>query len=122
MHEPARALKERTDVAPKPVPPSHSKKHRRRSYLTNEILSTHVHDALEALLALRDEHGRLTAADVADAVTAHDLDEADTEGLWRELEGLVDDEPELDLTHETAFTTDSLQLFLNEARKHPLRT
>ena len=90
--------------------------------MNHEILSTHVHDALEALLALRDEHGRLTAVDVADAATAHDLDEPETEGLWRELEGLVEDEPELDLTHETPFTTDSLQLFLNEAGKYPLLT
>jgi RNA polymerase primary sigma factor len=90
--------------------------------LNHEILSTHVHDALEALLALRDEHGRLTAADVADAVQAHDLEEADAEGLWRELEGLVEDEPELDLSHETHFTTDSLQLFLNEAGRYPLLT
>src|SRR5438477_6238594 len=95
---------------------------RRRSSLTNDMISTHVHEAAEALLALREEHGRLTPADVAEVVSAHDLDELEAEQLAAELEGLVEDEPELDLTHETPFTTDSLQLFLNEAGKYSLLT
>jgi RNA polymerase primary sigma factor len=90
--------------------------------LTNDILSPHVHEAAEALLALREEHGRLTPADVAEAVSAHDLDELEAEQLAAELEGLVEDEVELDLRHETPFTTDSLQLFLNEAGRYPLLT
>src|SRR5438477_1890523 len=95
---------------------------RRRSSLTNDMISTHVHEAAEALLALREEHGRLTPADVAEVVSAHDLDELEAEQLAAELEGLVEDEVELDLSHETPFTTDSLQLFLNEAGRYPLLT
>ena len=45
-----------------------------------------VHDALEALLALRAEHNVLTAADVADAVLTNDLDETEAEELTHELE------------------------------------
>ena len=86
------------------------------------MISTHVHEAAEALLALREEHGRLTPADVAEVVSAHDLDELEAEQLAAELEGLVEDEVELDLSHETPFTTDSLQLFLNEAGRYPLLT
>ena len=90
--------------------------------MTESMFSTHVHDAVEALLALRDEQGRLTPADVAEAVSTHDLDEFEVEALNAELEGLVEDEVELDLRHETPFTTDSLQLFLNEAGRYPLLT
>ena len=86
------------------------------------MISTHVHEAAEALLALREEHGRLTPADVAEVVSAHDLDELEAEQLAAELEGLVEDEVELDVSHETPFTTDSLQLFLNEAGRYPLLT
>src|SRR5919204_2947561 len=93
-----------------------------RSELTESMFRTHVHDAVEALLALRDEQGRLTPADVAEAVSTHDLDEFEVEALNAELEGLVEDEVELDLRHETPFTTDSLQLFLNEAGRYPLLT
>ena len=44
-----------------------------------------VAEALEALLALRTEHGSITPADVADAVLTHDLDEAEAEALAQEL-------------------------------------
>jgi RNA polymerase primary sigma factor len=93
--------------------------------LTNDILTTRVHEVLEALQAVREEHGRLTPADVADAIRTHELDELEAEQLWIELEGLVEeqeDEFELDLSHDTHFTTDSLQLFLNEAGRYPLLT
>ena len=40
----------------------------------------------EALIHLRDEHGALTPADVADAVLTHDLDEAEAEALTLELD------------------------------------
>src|SRR5215216_5941426 len=73
---------------------------RRRSRLTNDIITTRVHEVVEALHVLREEHGRLTPADVAEAVQEHDLD----------------------LTHDTHLTTDSLQLFLNEAGRYPLLT
>jgi RNA polymerase primary sigma factor len=93
--------------------------------MRKDIVTMHVHDAVEALLAVRDEHGRITAGDIADAVQSFELDELEAEALAAELEGLVDDESddfELDLRAETPFTTDSLQLFLNEAGRYPLLT
>ena len=90
--------------------------------MTNDIITTRVHEAVEALHVLREEHGRLTPADLAEAVQTHDLDEVEAEQLAVELEGLVEEELELDLTHDTHFTTDSLQLFLNEAGRYPLLT
>src|SRR5262245_28431855 len=93
--------------------------------MRNDIVTMHVHEAAEALLALHKENGRITAADVADAVQSYDLDDAEAEALAGELEGLVDDESddfELDLKAEAPFTTDSLQLFLNEAGRYPLLT
>ena len=90
--------------------------------MTNDIITTRVHEAVEALHVLREEHGRLTPADVADAVQAHELDELEAEQLNAELEGLIEEELELDLSHDAHFTTDSLQLFLNEAGKYPLLT
>jgi RNA polymerase primary sigma factor len=85
----------------------------------------HVHEAAEALLALRNDNGRITSSDLADAVQAHDLDDVEADALAAELEGLVDsddDEADLDLRAEASFTTDSLQLFLNEAGRYPLLT
>jgi RNA polymerase primary sigma factor len=92
--------------------------------LTNDIISTRVHDAVEALRTLHEEQGRLAPADIADAVQAHELDELEAEELSAELEGLVEevDEVELDLSHEPQLTTDSLQLFLNEAGRYTLLT
>src|SRR5579862_2297046 len=88
-----------------------------------------VQDALEALLHLRDEQGALTPADVADAVLSHDLDENEAEALTAELEAhdiapeVDEDEPELDLSIGTSlYTTDSFQMFLNEAGRYPLLT
>jgi RNA polymerase primary sigma factor len=96
-----------------------------KELMTNDIVSTHVHDAAEALLAVREENGRITAGDIADAVQSYELDEAEAEALAVELEGLVEEENddfELDLRADTPFTTDSLQLFLNEAGRYPLLT
>jgi RNA polymerase primary sigma factor len=93
--------------------------------MRNDIVTTHVHEAAEALLAVRDENGRITAGDIADAVQSYELDDAEAEALAAELDGLVEDESddfELDLRAETPFTTDSLQLFLNEAGRYPLLT
>src|SRR5437763_12536042 len=87
-----------------------------------------VAEALEALLHVRDEHGAITPADVADAVLTHDLDEAETEALAHELDahGAVpeqEEEPELDLSFgHGLYTTDSFQMFLNEAGRYPLLT
>src|SRR5258708_38229354 len=88
-----------------------------------------VHEALEGLIDLRTERHTLTTADVADAVLAHDLDEAESEALNAELVAQdiapepEEDEPELDLSIGTSlYTTDSFQMFLNEAGRYPLLT
>src|SRR5258705_3832987 len=100
-----------------------------RSSLTQISMTPAVHDALEALLALRAEHNVLTAADVADAVLTRDLDEAEAEELPHELEspgaapGAEEEESELDLSvGPSLYTTDSFQMFLNEAGRYPLLT
>jgi RNA polymerase primary sigma factor len=97
--------------------------------LTEISMTAAVADALEALLQLRAEHGTLTPADVADAVLTHDLDEAEAEALALELEAhdaapeAEEEEPELDLSIGTSlYTTDSFQMFLNEAGRYPLLT
>ena len=86
--------------------------------------------ALEELLARAEEHGRLEPADIAEVVETHELDETEAEALGLELEraGLAggedeeeDELDELDLG-VTPLTTDSLQLFLNEAGRYPLLT
>ncbi len=87
-----------------------------------------VAEAFEALIHLRDEHGAITPADVADAVIAHDLDDAEAEILTLELDAHgaapeQEEEPELDLSIGTGlYTTDSFQMFLNEAGRYPLLT
>jgi RNA polymerase primary sigma factor len=92
------------------------------------IATPAVHEALEALLALQSDQGALTAADVADAVLANDLDETEAESLNLELEAHdaapeTEEEPELDLSVGTGlYTTDSFQMFLNEAGRYPLLT
>ncbi len=93
-------------------------------------MTTAVAEALDALVHLREEHGALTPADVADAVLTHDLDEAESEALALELaahdiapEPEDEDEPALDLSIGTSlYTTDSFQMFLNEAGRYPLLT
>jgi len=104
-----------------------------RSSLTNISMtaistSKAVAEAFEALIHLRDEHGAITPADVADAVIAHDLDDAEAEILTLELDAHgaapeQEEEPELDLSIGTGlYTTDSFQMFLNEAGRYPLLT
>src|ERR1044072_4243184 len=87
-------------------------------------------EALDTLIHLREEHGALTPADVAEAVLTQDLDEAEAEALSLELaahdiapEPEDEDEPELDLSIGVGlYTTDSFQMFLNEAGRYPLLT
>src|SRR6266850_2041272 len=100
-----------------------------RSSLTQISMTAAVHDALEALLHLRSEHGTITPADVADAVLTNDLDEGEAETLAHELEEhgaapeAEEEEFELDLSVGTGlYTTDSFQMFLNEAGRYPLLT
>jgi RNA polymerase primary sigma factor len=94
--------------------------------LTSIAVTTSVAAALEQLLAHAEEHGAIRPEDVAEAVLAHDLDEEESEVLALELEvaglsvaGDVDDDLDLDLG-VTPLTTDSVQLFLNEAGRFPL--
>ena len=98
----------------------------RKGLMTDDTITMHVHEAAEALLKLREEQGSITPADIAEAVQNLDLDDTEAEALAAELDGLVesDDEAEveLDLRADTPFTTDSLQLFLNEAGRYPLLT
>ena len=49
--------------------------------MRNDIVTTHVHEAAEALLAVREENGRITPGDIADAVQSYDLDDAEAEAL-----------------------------------------
>jgi RNA polymerase primary sigma factor len=97
--------------------------------LTEISMTAAVAEALEALIHLREEHGALTPADVAEAVLTHDLDESEAEALSLELAAHEiapepeEDEPELDLSIGTSlYTTDSFQMFLNEAGRYPLLT
>ncbi|HEY7398202.1 MAG TPA: sigma-70 family RNA polymerase sigma factor, partial [Gaiellaceae bacterium] len=97
--------------------------------MTELSMTTAVAEALEQLLNLRAEHGSITPAEVADAVLAHDLDEQEAEILEHELEahGAAPEQEEeelaLDLSiGEAHYTTDSFQMFLNEAGRYPLLT
>src|SRR5476649_1158781 len=87
-----------------------------------------VPEALEALLQLRHEPGAISAADLANAVIPPDLEDAEAEALTLELEGHgaapeEEEELELDLSIGTSlYTTDSFQMFLNEAGRYPLLT
>src|SRR5690348_13740929 len=93
-------------------------------------MTTAVAEALDALVHLRQEHGALTPADVAEAVLTHDLDESEAEALNLELaahdiapEPEDEDELALDLSiGHGLYTTDSFQMFLNEAGRYPLLT
>ena len=113
-----------TDELRKTAHPSSAKN--RKGLMTDDTTTMHVHEAAEALLKLREEQGQITPADIAEAVQTLDLDDTEAEALAAELDGLVesDDEAEveLDLRADTPFTTDSLQLFLNEAGRYPLLT
>src|SRR6266540_935469 len=78
-------------------------------------------EEIETLIANGRRLGVLTYAELAQAVSEFDLDEADVEQLHRLLEKqgieLVEETP-LDL--EPEITIDSLQLFLNNIGKVPL--
>src|ERR1700744_3134787 len=113
-----------TDWLRKTAHPSSAKN--RKGLMTDNTITMHVHEAAEALLKLREEQGSITPADIAEAVQNLDLDDAEAEALAAELDGLVesaaDAEVGLDLRPDPPFTTDSLQLFLNEAGRYPLLT
>ena len=83
----------------------------------------HVRDAAEELLAHNepsalDEPSAFAEGALAAAPPAYVLDEIDAD-----LDAVdEDDDFELDLSSEAPLTTDSLQMFLNEAGRYPLLT
>src|SRR5881227_1096771 len=92
-----------------------------------------THDQLRALMEHAEEAGCVNLSSFTQAVTELDLDDEEVTALYEQLEErgieLTDDcsLPDVTETHfsnETvaAMTTDSLQLFLNEAGRYPLLT
>ncbi|HET7566473.1 MAG TPA: sigma-70 family RNA polymerase sigma factor [Gaiellaceae bacterium] len=91
------------------------------------------YDQLRALMEHGDEHGCVNLSAFTSIVTELDLDDEEVAGLYEQLEqrgiDLTDDcsLPDPEETHYSndavaAMTTDSLQLFLNEAGRYPLLT
>ncbi len=91
------------------------------------------HDQLRALMEHAEEAGCVNLSAFSQTVTELELDEEEVSSLYEQLEErgieLTDDcsLPDINETHfsnETvaAMTTDSLQLFLNEAGRYPLLT
>jgi RNA polymerase primary sigma factor len=91
------------------------------------------HDTLRALMEHADESGCVNLSSFTQAVTELELDDEEVSALYEQLEErgieLTDDcsLPDVAETHfsnETVagMTTDSLQLFLNEAGRYPLLT
>src|SRR3954471_2315293 len=107
----------------------------RARYRTEEggIATPMSHDQLRALMEHAEEAGCVNLSSFTQAVTELELDEEEVSSLYEQLEErgieLTDDcsLPDVTETHfsnETvaAMTTDSLQLFLNEAGRYPLLT
>ncbi|HEY2742135.1 MAG TPA: sigma-70 factor domain-containing protein, partial [Gaiellaceae bacterium] len=91
------------------------------------------HDQLRALMEHAEGAGCINLSAFSQTVTELELDEEEVSALYEQLEErgieLTDDcsLPDVNETHfsnETvaAMTTDSLQLFLNEAGRYPLLT
>jgi RNA polymerase primary sigma factor len=91
------------------------------------------HDRLRALIDAGEEHGCVNLSAFTELVQELELDEDEVERLYAELDEkhveLTDDCQRADTTESTyvngdlaAMTTDSLQLFLNEAGRWPLLT
>ncbi len=91
------------------------------------------HDQLRALLELAEEQGCIRMSTLEDLVAELELDDDEVAGLYEQLEEkgieLSDDcgHPEIAEAHYdnhevAAMTTDSLQLFLNEAGRYKLLT
>jgi RNA polymerase primary sigma factor len=91
------------------------------------------HDELRALLEYGDEHGCVNLTAFTSAVNELELDDEEVRALHERLENrgieLTDEcgVPDFDATEYVpsdvaAMTTDSLQLFLNEAGRYPLLT
>jgi RNA polymerase primary sigma factor len=91
------------------------------------------HDQLRAFMEHGDEHGCINLSAFNDVVQELELDEDELTGLYEQIEergielsddcGLPDIEAtKYENTQVAAMTSDSLQLFLNEAGRHPLLT
>ena len=91
------------------------------------------YDQLRALMEYGEEQGCVNLSAFTTLVTELELDDEEVSGLYEQLEergidltddcGLPDvEETHYDNTQVAAMTTDSLQLFLNEAGRYPLLT
>jgi RNA polymerase primary sigma factor len=91
------------------------------------------HDQLRAFMEHGDEHGCINMSAFNEVVQELELDEDELNGLYEQIEqrgiDLTDDcgLPDVDATkynnsQVAAMTSDSLQLFLNEAGRYPLLT
>ncbi len=94
---------------------------------------TTAHDPISALVEHGEEHGCVSASELSELVARLELDDEETESLLERLESagidVTDDcsraiEDDVTYTNQqvAAATTDSLQLFLNEAGRYPLLT
>jgi RNA polymerase primary sigma factor len=92
-----------------------------------------AHDPIAVLLEHGEEHGCVSASELSELAARLELDEDDLENLLERLESagidVTDDcsraiEEEVTYTNQqvAAATTDSVQLFLNEAGRYPLLT
>ena len=94
---------------------------------------TSAHDPIAVLVEHGEEHGCVSASELSELAARLELDDEDTESLLERLEvagiDVTDDcsraiEEDVTYTNQqvAAATTDSLQLFLNEAGRYPLLT
>src|SRR5690348_721497 len=92
-----------------------------------------AHDPIAVLVEHGEEHGCVSASELSELAVRLELDDEDTENLLERLEAagidVTDDcsraiEADVSYTNEeiASATTDSLQLFLNEAGRYPLLT
>jgi len=92
-----------------------------------------AHDPIAVLVEHGEEHGCVSASELSELAVRLELDDEDTENLLERLEAagidVTDDcsraiEEDVTYTNQqvAAATTDSLQLFLNEAGRYPLLT
>jgi RNA polymerase primary sigma factor len=90
-------------------------------------------DPLALLIEHGDEHGCVNMTELHDLVRKLDLEEEDVESLFERLEShgvdvtddcsrAIEEEVTYTNTQVASATTDSLQLFLNEAGRYPLLT
>jgi RNA polymerase primary sigma factor len=91
------------------------------------------HDQLRAFMEHGEEHGCINMSAFNELIQELELDEDELNGLYEQIEergielsddcGLPDvDATKYDNTQVAAMTSDSLQLFLNEAGRYPLLT